>query len=483
MANRYWVGGTGTWDNASTAFWSATSGGSGGASVPTTSDTAIFDANSGSGTVTTSSQSASTAITVDTTTLTLNLGANLSTTNQFTLTRGNISLNSYDLTCAIFASNNTNVRAIAFGTGSIKLTGSSVNVWQVNNATNFSFTGTAKVYVTANATTGSRNFNHGTSAGSTEINSPSIYVTAGSDTFYFFSAGTVDLTGFSGTLQFGGKYVYGDYKLSPTMSLAADASNVLQFGSTNAAVRDITCSGKTIPQAVLFHGANGSWRFMDAFSTAATVSTTLRAGTLNANNQNVSIGSFELGVGTKTLTLGSGTWTVAGNWNANTNVANLTVSASTGTISMTSASAKTFAGGNMTWPTLNQGGAGDLTIQQSNTFANITNTTQPATITLTASTTQTVGAFGVSGTSGNLITLNSSSAGSQATLSDSSGTNSVSFVSVKDIIATGGALWDAPTTSGNVDAGNNIGWNFGLPFVYDIEFSPALRSFTERKRF
>ena len=50
MANRYWVGGTGTWDATSTANWSATSGGAAGASAPTTSDAVIFDANSNTGT-------------------------------------------------------------------------------------------------------------------------------------------------------------------------------------------------------------------------------------------------------------------------------------------------------------------------------------------------------------------------------------------------------------------------------------------------
>ena len=49
MANRYWVGGTGNWDNASTAHWSATSGGAGSASIPTSADDVFFDANSGGG--------------------------------------------------------------------------------------------------------------------------------------------------------------------------------------------------------------------------------------------------------------------------------------------------------------------------------------------------------------------------------------------------------------------------------------------------
>ena len=47
MANRYWVGAGGTWDQTSTTHWSATSGGASGASVPTPTDNVFFDANSG----------------------------------------------------------------------------------------------------------------------------------------------------------------------------------------------------------------------------------------------------------------------------------------------------------------------------------------------------------------------------------------------------------------------------------------------------
>lgn len=44
MANRYWVGNGGNWND--TNHWSASSGGAGGASVPTSSDDVFFDANS-----------------------------------------------------------------------------------------------------------------------------------------------------------------------------------------------------------------------------------------------------------------------------------------------------------------------------------------------------------------------------------------------------------------------------------------------------
>lgn len=48
MASRYWVGGSGLWGDNS--HWSTASGGSGGASVPTSADNVYFDANSFSAT-------------------------------------------------------------------------------------------------------------------------------------------------------------------------------------------------------------------------------------------------------------------------------------------------------------------------------------------------------------------------------------------------------------------------------------------------
>jgi hypothetical protein len=47
MATYYWVGGAGTWDDITTTNWAATSGGSGGAGVPTSADDVEFDGNSG----------------------------------------------------------------------------------------------------------------------------------------------------------------------------------------------------------------------------------------------------------------------------------------------------------------------------------------------------------------------------------------------------------------------------------------------------
>lgn len=58
MANRYWVGGTANWDGTAGTKWATTSGGTGGAAVPTFSDDVFFDANSGVVVVTTTGSSA-----------------------------------------------------------------------------------------------------------------------------------------------------------------------------------------------------------------------------------------------------------------------------------------------------------------------------------------------------------------------------------------------------------------------------------------
>lgn len=57
MANRYWVGGTASWDATAGSKWATSSGGSGGASVPTSADNVFFDAASGAVTVTVNASS------------------------------------------------------------------------------------------------------------------------------------------------------------------------------------------------------------------------------------------------------------------------------------------------------------------------------------------------------------------------------------------------------------------------------------------
>ena len=471
MATYYWVGGTGTWDNSSTARWSLLSGGIGGAGVPNSADNVIFDANSGAAaTVTVASTAACLACTVNKADITLSLSGSPTFNGAFTFTQGTLNFNSFNLTSLTFLGSNANVRTFAFGTGSITINGNNGLVFSMGNRTNATITGTPRVFSTYAGSVGTRtiNLDNGSGTYATRI---SLFITAGTDTVTTQGNynGPLDFTGFSGTWDLGiqASFYRADLILSPTMTVNSNGGFTQTFVATGGP-HNIDLAGKTLNNPVVFNGVGGSWRFTSAFSISSGRRLTLTNGTLDANGQNVSIGDFALGAGTKTLSIGSGTWSVlSGNFESTTNVTGLTVSPATGVISMNSASAKNFVGGGKAWPTLNQGGAGALSIELSNSFANITNTVQPATITLTAGTTQTVAAFGVSGTAGNLITLNSSTAGTRATLSDSTGTVEVSNVSIKDISATGGANWNAFLKSGNVDAGNNLGWDF-FPAVRQV---------------
>jgi len=80
------------------------------------------------------------------------------------------------------------------------------------------------------------------------------------------------------------------------------------------------------------------------------------------------------------------------------------------------------------------------------------------TLKLKAGTTNTIGSISTSGS--NQKYLQSTTAGTQATLSAASGTNTVSYLTIKDIAATGGATWNAYSTDNNFNAGNNTGWDF-----------------------
>jgi len=102
------------------------------------------------------------------------------------------------------------------------------------------------------------------------------------------------------------------------------------------------------------------------------------------------------------------------------------------------------------------------------------------TLQLKAGTTTTVGAFATSGTNPKFLT--STTYGSQATISDASGTNTVEYLTIQDSIATGGAVFDALAIT-NVNAGNNTGWFFSATPSVANEVEMRLRSFTQPRRF
>ena len=99
-------------------------------------------------------------------------------------------------------------------------------------------------------------------------------------------------------------------------------------------------------------------------------------------------------------------------------------------------------------------------ITGNNTFANFTcNTVPGATLYFAGTKTQIVtGTFAIAGTSGNQVSLLSSTSGSAWLLNAAAA--AVTWAEVKDSSASGAATPIAPTNSTNL-GGNNAGWNFG----------------------
>ena len=234
--------------------------------------------------------------------------------------------------------------------------------------------------------------------------------------------------------------------------------------------QQITSSAKTFTQPIFINSPSSLVTLQDALTQSSTVATTLSNGTLDLNGKTLTVGTaFITSTGTKDLTFNGGTLVCpAATTTAFNNLVptGFTTTAGTGTgvISMTAATAKTFIGAGSTFNcTLNQGGAGALTITGSNTFSNITNTyktTGATSILFTAATTSTFTDWNASGETTRLLTIGSVTAASH-TLSKASGTVSSDFLSISRSTATGGAGWYAGVNS--TDGGNNSGWIFTAP--------------------
>jgi len=235
---RYWVGGSATWDATAGSKWATSSGGAGGASVPTSTDNVFFDGNS-SGTCTLSASSvcnnldctgftgtishptatdlnvygnlkfvAGMTYTIGSVTSAINFNATTTghtidsgtkvlgnifflgvgggqtlasaltaTGATITVTRGSFDTGNFNINAGSFASSNSNVRSIALGSSTLTLTGTSPVIF--TTATNLTF-------------------NAGTSTIST-TDTNAITFASGSQTFYDYTAGsrgtTTTLTG------------------------------------------------------------------------------------------------------------------------------------------------------------------------------------------------------------------------------------------------------------------------------------------------
>ena len=230
----------------------------------------------------------------------------------------------------------------------------------------------------------------------------------------------------SGTLSIGGT--------TPTYSGGVTGTNNLVLNNTSG-VQTFSTGAINNTGTITNSGAGGSVTVNSVIGpnvTGLTQNSAAAAMTLAGNNSSVN-GSVTITAGTLALS-GTTALSVAGNWSK------------TGTFTANS-STVTFTNGTHL-------------ITGANTFYNLTAATS-STLTFPASVTQTIGnTFSCVGTAANPITINSSSVGTQATLSKASGTVSCDYLLLTDSAATGGATWNAGSNS--ISYSNNTGWSGGM---------------------
>jgi hypothetical protein len=299
MAARFWVGGTGTWDASNTANWSATTGGAGGASVPTSSDDVTFDGSSGGGTVTVGAGYNPNVISI--------------TMGAFTGTL-DFSANNNSPTMQTFSNSGAGTRALHMGSGTWTLTGNNATIWNTQSTTS-TLTGSGTIICNYSGSVGNRSILTGGGSGGKIPGNLSI--TAGTDTLLlsgsgsFRVVGNLDFTGYAGAATFNTSYLSGDVTLSSGMTTPSNA-NIVRFDSVGT--KTFTSNGVVFGNPFQIETVSGTLQLADNLTVLSTRDITLTQGTFNANNKNVTCGTFvSSNSNTRTITMGSGTWTLTGN--------------------------------------------------------------------------------------------------------------------------------------------------------------------------
>jgi len=114
--------------------------------------------------------------------------------------------------------------------------------------------------------------------------------------------------------------------------------------------------------------------------------------------------------------------------------------------------------GSLDVPIVFDGVGGSWALQDTLNMPYTTLTLTNGTLKLKSGTTNVVSSFVTTGTAQTY--LQATTSGSQATISQASGTVTATFITIKDSNATGGAVWQASNAVNPVNAGNNSGWNF-----------------------
>lgn len=263
------------------------------------------------------------------------------------------------------------------------------------------------------------------------------------------------------------KIFYGSVTLDSNMTLNGGDTGTYQFKGRGT--DSIDCAGKTLGKGIMVNKRTGTLKLTGNFAIINTATATITSGTFTAidgaSNYIISAGAISVGT-SGTLTMGSATHLLNGTGTVFTGTG--TISASTGTLKITNTTntANTFAAGtsktyNNIWFSRGASTATNtITATTAVTFADIKDDGTVHHHIVFPNITVNCTSFTMNGSSGNLIELTRTGAAGAWSPTDTAGTNTVTFCTISNSTAAGGATWLAPTSSGNVDGGGNTGWDF-----------------------
>ncbi len=432
-----------------------------------------FKATSGTKTITMNGVAMVNAFTFDGVGGTWNLQDNLVTTGTITITNGTFNANAKTLTCG----------AVGSGTGTkvFTITNSILNITGVNGVS------LSSAGLTVNATGSTINF---TAAGATFSGSNSTWgnlnFTAGGTILGPTSSATCNNLTVTGV---GASDVFqirnsGSWTINGALTLTGSSAGTPLAMTTQTAGTTATCTvkGTTTFDKCTFtdwnltlNGASASCTLSEDLTLGGNGATTLTVtqGVFNDNNKNVAVKLFAASnTNTRTITKGTGLWTLTGTgtvWNtATTTGLTFTDAGTTKITDEATAAGCTFSGGGLSYNTLwfaRGANTESNTLVGNNSFVTLKDDGSEAhSLLFTAASTTSANNFEISGTSGKLITLNSTSTDT-FNLIATEDIQSRDYLNIQHSVATPLNHWYAGANSvdNQADETAGSGWLFTIP--------------------
>jgi len=294
-SDRYWVGGSGTWDASTTTNWSLTSGGSGGASVPTQANDVYFD-QAGPYTVSVTATRNCKNFTVSGASVTFTGSSGMNISGSFTIASTTVLANTVGYTFTANTVGNTiTTNGVSLGsTGTTPVTLNGAGSWTLGSALTLPASGAVIVFTKGTFDTAGYSLTFGTGLSGFNFSGTAIRslafgsstVTLGSlaipTTNMTFDAGTSQINfAFATSTLTGNNWTYYNvsFTSSGATSLTVNGSNVfnnLSFtGRTTAGIGTASFGGdQTINGALTISaGTNATMRMALVSGTFATTRT------------------------------------------------------------------------------------------------------------------------------------------------------------------------------------------------------------------